>query len=80
MVLRRPTRSAAAHVVVRDGAGEVVCTGDLALGEKHGLKVAPPVRVQSSDGGASRCRSTARTAGRSAATAQPAQNTFPAAR
>jgi hypothetical protein len=39
-----------AHVVVRDGAGELVFNGDLAFGDSQTLKAAPPVRVQSSDG------------------------------
>jgi cytoskeletal protein RodZ len=39
-----------AQVVVRDGSGTVVFTGDLAFGQSKTLKVSPPVRVQSSDG------------------------------
>ena len=40
-----------AHIVVRDGNGQVAFTGNLAFGESRTLKgVAPPVRVQSSDG------------------------------
>lgn len=39
-----------ARVVVRDGAGEVIFTGDLAFGESKTLEIAPPVRVQTSDG------------------------------
>ena len=40
-----------AHIVVRDGSGQVAFTGNLAFGESQTLKgVAPPVRVQSSDG------------------------------
>ena len=40
-----------AHIVVRDGNGQVAFTGNLAFGESQTLKgVAPPVRVQSSDG------------------------------
>ena len=42
--------SGGTHVVVRDGAGEVVFNGDLAFGEKRSVKAAPPVQVQSSDG------------------------------
>lgn len=40
-----------ATVVVRDGEGEIVFTGDLAYGTTRTLKVAPPVRIESSDGG-----------------------------
>jgi len=39
-----------ANVVVRDGSGAVVFTGDLAFGQSKSLKVSPPVRVQTSDG------------------------------
>jgi Helix-turn-helix domain len=39
-----------ARVVVRDGTGKVVFVGNLTFGETRKLQVAPPVRVQSSDG------------------------------
>ena len=40
-----------AHVIVRDGSGAVAFKGPLSLGETKTLRgVAPPVRVQSSDG------------------------------
>lgn len=39
-----------AHVVVRDGAGEIVFKGNLAVGDVRELDAAPPVRVQSTDG------------------------------
>ncbi len=39
-----------AHVVVRDGEGRIVFTGDLAYGASRSLRAAPPVRVDSSDG------------------------------
>lgn len=39
-----------AHVVVRDGTGKVVFTGSLAFGQSRTLQVAPPVRIQSTDG------------------------------
>ncbi len=39
-----------AHVVVRDGDGRVIFTGDLAYGASRSLQVAPPVRIESSDG------------------------------
>lgn len=67
-----------AHVVVKDGAGEVVFNGDLAFGEQKSLEAAPPVHVQSSDGalvvsvdGADR--------GALGAEGEPAQNTYAAA-
>ena len=42
--------SGGARVVVRDGAGEIVFSGSLAVGQVEELRAAPPVRVQSSDG------------------------------
>ena len=40
-----------ARVVVRDGAGKVVFTGELAFGQQPtGCQVSPPVRIQSTDG------------------------------
>jgi hypothetical protein len=43
--------SGGAHVVVRDGDGKTVFTGDLTYGATRSLDVVPPVRVESSDGG-----------------------------
>lgn len=40
------------RVVVRDGDGTVVFTGELVLGERRSLQVEPPVRVLAADGGA----------------------------
>jgi cytoskeleton protein RodZ len=67
-----------AHVVVRDGAGEVVYTGDLAYGQSKSVKAAPPVRVQSSDG-ALEVSVDGQDRGPLGAEGQPAQNTFAAA-
>ncbi len=39
-----------ARVIVRDGGGSVVFTGDIAFGGTKTLSVSPPVRVQSTDG------------------------------
>ena len=39
-----------ARVVVRDGAGEEVFKGNLAVGQTRELKASPPVRVMSTDG------------------------------
>lgn len=39
-----------AHVVVRDGSGEIVFKGNLAVGDVKELDAAPPVRVQTTDG------------------------------
>ena len=61
-----------AHLVVRDGSGQVAFTGNLSYGESRTLKsVAPPVRVQSSDGSLVGRGSTARTGVRSAPLASP---------
>ncbi|GAA2144213.1 hypothetical protein GCM10009844_17500 [Nocardioides koreensis] len=66
-----------AHVVVRNGAGDVVFTGDLSFGDSRTLKsVAPPVRVQSSDGSL-QVTVAGRDRGNLGADGQPAQNTFP---
>jgi cytoskeleton protein RodZ len=67
-----------AHVVVRDGAGEVVFNGDLAFGQSRTFKAAPPVRVQSSDGGLN-VTLDGQDRGPLGADGQPAQNTFAAA-
>jgi cytoskeleton protein RodZ len=48
VVVSAPTGGA--KVVVRDGAGEVVLKGSLAVGQTRELKASPPVRVQSTDG------------------------------
>jgi hypothetical protein len=66
-----------AHVVVRDGAGNVAFSGDLSFGESRTLKgVAPPVRVQSSDGSL-KVTVDGEDRGALGAGGQPAQNTFP---
>jgi cytoskeletal protein RodZ len=39
-----------ARVVVRDGLGKLVFTGDLAYGQKHTVQASPPVRIQATDG------------------------------
>ena len=65
-----------AHVVVRDGAGDVAFTGDLAAGQSRTLKsVAPPVRVQSSNGSLT-ITVAGQDRGSLGADGQPAQNTF----
>ena len=48
VVVTAPTGGA--HVVVRDGAGEIVFKGDLAVGQTREFKASPPVRVESTDG------------------------------
>nr|WP_246416664.1 helix-turn-helix domain-containing protein [Nocardioides luti] len=69
-------KAGGAHVVVYDGAGEVAFRGDLAYGESREVKgVAPPVRVQSSDG-ALEVEVDGTSRGAVGAEGQPAQNTF----
>ncbi|GAB3195189.1 hypothetical protein GCM10027062_01550 [Nocardioides hungaricus] len=70
--------SGGARVVVRDGAGEIVFNGDLAFGDSQTLKAAPPVRIQSSDGGL-KVTVDGQDRGPLGALGQPAQNTFAAA-
>ena len=71
--------SGGTHVVVRDGAGEVVFNGDLAFGQKRTVKAAPPVQVQSSDG-ALQVTVDGKERGPLGAEGQPAQSTFAAAK
>ena len=70
--------SGGAHVVVRDGAGQIVFNGDLAFGDSRTVKAAPPVRVQSSDG-ALKITVDGQERGPLGIDGQPAQNTFAAA-
>ena len=44
------------QVVVRDGNGEIVFSGDLLLGQTKRLEVQPPVKVKTSDGGATEAK------------------------
>ncbi len=70
------TGKGGAHVVVRDGSGSVAWSGDLALGERHVVKsVAPPVRVQTSDGSL-RVKVDGKNRGALGVDGQPAQDTF----
>ena len=64
-----------ARVVVRDGTGKVVFTGNLTFGETKKLQAAPPVRVQSSDGSLE-IGLAGEPRGALGATGEPAQNTF----
>ncbi|MEP9364682.1 helix-turn-helix domain-containing protein [Nocardioides sp. CN2-186] len=65
------------HVVVRDGAGDVAFSGDLAYGDTKTVKAAPPVRIQSSDGSL-KVTIDGQDRGPLGAEGQPAQNTFAA--
>jgi hypothetical protein len=65
-----------AQVVLRDGANRVVYKGPLAFGESRTFQVAPPVRVQSSDGSLE-VTVAGDEQGALGHTGQPAQDLFP---
>jgi hypothetical protein len=65
-----------AKVIVRDGNGKVVFNDSLAFGESQTLQVAPPVRVDSSDGSLE-VTIAGEARGALGATGEKAQNTFP---
>ena len=60
---------------MRDGANEVVFTGNLAFGESKTMRIAPPVRIQSSDGSLE-VTVAGQQEGAIGSTGQPAQDTF----
>lgn len=64
-----------ARVMVRDGAGELVFDGELAFGQTKTLRLAPPVRIQTSDGSLE-VTLAGQPRGAIGTTGQPAQNTF----
>ncbi len=63
-------------VVVRDGDGRVVFSGELVLGERKTLEVLPPVRVRAADGGAVEVRVAGRDRGLLGEAGQPVRRTF----
>ena len=65
-----------AHVVVRDGAGEIVFKGNLAVGETRELKAVAARCACSPPTVPSPSRSTARTPAPSASPASPGQGTY----
>ncbi len=64
-----------ARVVVRDGTGAVVFSGNLAFGETRTFQVSPPVRVQTSDGSLT-ADVDGEDRGSLGATGEPAQDVF----
>jgi cytoskeleton protein RodZ len=64
-----------ARVLVRDGTGKLVFTGNLTFGETRKFQAAPPVRVQSSDGSLE-ISIAGEQHGALGATGERAQNTF----
>jgi hypothetical protein len=67
---------AGSHVVVRDGDGKVVFTGDLIVGERKSLRVDPPVRVQAANSGAVEVRVKGQDRGPIGELGQPGRRTF----
>ena len=64
------------RVVVRDGEGAVVFSGELVLGERKTLRVAPPVRIRAADGGAVEARVAGRDRGLLGVAGEPVRRTF----
>jgi hypothetical protein len=64
------------EVVVRDGDGMVVFSGELVLGERKTLRLAPPVRIRAADGGAVEVRVAGRDRGLLGEPGEPARRTF----
>lgn len=63
-------------VVVRDGDGMVVFSGEMVLGERKTLRIAPPVRVRAADGGAVTVRVDGRDRGPLGEAGEPVRRTF----
>ena len=66
------------HVVVRDGKGKIVLSGDLRPGDQKRLQVTPPVRVSASNGGAVTAVVDGRDQGTLGMAGQPSRSTFDA--
>lgn len=63
-------------VVVRDADGMVVYSGEMVLGERKTLEVAPPVRIRAADGGAVTVRVDGRGRGPLGETGEPVRRTY----
>ena len=64
------------QVVVRDGNGEIVFSGDLPLGQTKRLEVQPPVKIKTSDGGAMEAKVAGEDQGTLGTLGVPARATF----
>jgi cytoskeletal protein RodZ len=76
ITVRLSASQADTKVVVRDADGMVVFSGELVLGERKTLEVAPPVRVRAADGGAVEVRVEGRDRGLLGEIGGPARRTF----
>ncbi|HEX6246752.1 MAG TPA: helix-turn-helix domain-containing protein [Nocardioidaceae bacterium] len=74
--VRLTAAEADAEVVVRDGEGMVIFSGEMVMGERKMLQVTPPVRVRASDGGAVEARVAGRDRGLLGTPGEPARRTF----
>jgi cytoskeleton protein RodZ len=74
--VRLTASEADVRVMVRDADGMVVFSGELVLGERKTLRVAPPVRVRAADGGAVEVRVDGRDRGSLGEAGEPARRTF----
>jgi cytoskeleton protein RodZ len=74
--VRLTASQADTRVVVRDADGMVVFSGELVLGERKTLRLAPPVRVRAADGGAVEVRVDGRDRGPLGEAGEPARRTF----
>jgi cytoskeleton protein RodZ len=76
VTVRLTASQADTGVVVRDGDGVVVFTGDMVLGERKTLKLAPPVRIRAADGGALEVRVAGRDRGLLGESGEPVRRTY----
>ena len=76
VTIRLTASQADAEVLVRDGEGALVYSGELVLGERKTLDVTPPVRVRAADGGAVEVRVGGHDKGFLGEPGEPARRTF----
>jgi cytoskeletal protein RodZ len=76
VTVRVTASQADSEVVVRDGDGMVVFSGEMVLGERKTLRLAPPVRIRAADGGAVEVRVAGRDRGLLGEPGEPARRTF----
>ncbi|HSE10219.1 MAG TPA: RodZ domain-containing protein [Nocardioidaceae bacterium] len=76
VTVRITASQADSEVVVRDGDGMVVFSGEMVLGERKTLRLTPPVRIRAADGGAVEVRVAGRDRGLLGEPGEPARRTF----